>query len=91
MYALFNDVSWQHLICDGTPLRVITTASNVNDVTQTLALADGVPPVAGKPGRPREHPAALLGDKGDDSNPNRRDLRERRIQPVISRKGSPNI
>jgi len=85
--------SKHHLICDGngTPLKVITTAANVNDVTQTLALVDGVPPVAGKPGRPRRRPDALLGDKGYDSNPNRRELRRRRILPVISRKGAPNI
>ncbi|MFJ4633497.1 hypothetical protein [Streptomyces sp. NPDC088847] len=40
------------MICDGrgTPLKVITTAANVNDVTQTLALVDGIPPVAGRPG-----------------------------------------
>ncbi|MEU8591594.1 IS5 family transposase [Streptomyces sp. NPDC048664] len=82
-----------HLICDGrgTPLKVITTAANVNDVSQTLALVDGIPPVAGRPGRPRRRPDALLGDKGYDSNPNRDELRHRRILPVISRKGSPNI
>ncbi|WP_328893983.1 transposase [Streptomyces sp. NBC_00236] len=82
--------SKHHLICDGrrTPLKVITTAANVNDVTQTLALVDGIPPVAGRPGR---RPEALLGDKGYDSNPNRGELRHRRILPVISRKGSPNI
>ncbi|WP_413252951.1 transposase [Streptomyces brevispora] len=34
---------------------------------------------------------ALVGDKGYDSNPNRDALRHRRILPVISRKGSPNI
>ncbi|CAL9641458.1 IS5 family transposase [Streptomyces sp. enrichment culture] len=85
--------SKHHLICDGrgTPLKVITTAANVNDVTQTLALVDGVPPVAGRPGRPRRRPEALLGDKGYDSNPNRDELRKRRILPVISRKGSPNV
>ncbi|MEV6005115.1 transposase, partial [Streptomyces griseomycini] len=61
------------MICDGrgTPLKVITTAVNVNDVTQALALVNGVPPVAGRPGRPRRRPEALLGDKGYDSNPNR--------------------
>ncbi|MGA5206712.1 transposase [Streptomyces variegatus] len=76
------------LICDGrgTPFKVITTAANVNDVTQTLALIDGIPPVAGRPGRPRRRPEALLGDKGYDSNPNRDELRRRRILPVISRK-----
>ncbi|MFF2140746.1 IS5 family transposase [Streptomyces sp. NPDC058193] len=85
--------SKHHLICDGrgTPLEVITTAANVNDVTQTLALVDGIPPVAGRPGQPRRRPEALLGDKGYDSNPNRDELRRRRILPVISRKGSPNI
>ncbi|MER6775003.1 IS5 family transposase [Streptomyces bacillaris] len=85
--------SKHHLICDGrgTPLKVITTAANVNDVTQTLALVDGIPPVAGRPGRPRRRPKALLGDKGYDSNAHRHELRHRRILPVISRKGSPNI
>lgn len=66
------------------------TAANVNDVTQTLALVDGIPPVAGRPGRPRRRPEALLGDKGYDSNPNRDELRKRRILPVISRKGAPD-
>lgn len=50
-----------------------------------------MPPVAGKPGRPRRRPDALLGDKGHDGNPNRRELHRRRILPVISRKGAPNI
>ncbi|MGV9549072.1 transposase family protein [Streptomyces ardesiacus] len=68
--------SKHHLICDGrgTPLKVITTAANVNDVTQALALVDGVPPVADRPGRPRRRPEALLEDNGYGS-----------ILPVISR------
>lgn len=70
---------------------MITTAANVNDVTQTLDLVDGIPPVTGRPGRPRRRPEAVLGDKGYDSNPNRRQLRQRRILPVISRKGSRDI
>ncbi|MFJ1610938.1 transposase [Streptomyces sp. NPDC088253] len=85
--------SKHHLICGGKgiPFKVITTTANVNDATQTLALDDGIPPVAGKPGRPRRRPDELLGDKGYDSNPNRRELRKRRVLPVISRKGAPNI
>ncbi|MFH8758306.1 IS5 family transposase [Streptomyces atroolivaceus] len=85
--------SKHHLICDGrgTPLKVITTAANVNDVTQTLALVDGIPPVAGRHGHPRRRPESLLGDKGHDSNAHRDALRNRRVLPVISRKGSPNI
>ncbi|MFE0802567.1 IS5 family transposase [Streptomyces sp. NPDC058812] len=85
--------SKHHLICDGkgTPLKVLTTAANVNDITQTLVLVDGIPPVAGRPGRPRRRPDALLGDKAYDSRAVRRELRKRRIVPVISRRGAPNI
>ena len=39
----------------------------------------------------RAAPDSLLGDKGDDSNSHREELRQRRILPVISRKGFPNI
>lgn len=85
--------SKHHLICDGrgTPLHVVTTAANVNDITQTLALVDGIPPVAGRQGHPRRRPDAVLGDKAYDSRTVRRELRKRRIMPVISRKGAPNI
>ncbi|WP_425555325.1 IS5 family transposase [Kitasatospora arboriphila] len=85
--------SKHHLISNGggIPFHVITTAANVNDVTLTLALVDGIPPVAGRVGHPRKPPAALLGGKGYDSNPNRRELRRRGILPVISRRGEPDI
>ncbi|CAL9656566.1 IS5 family transposase ISBugl2 (plasmid) [Streptomyces sp. enrichment culture] len=85
--------SKHHLICDGkgTPLHVITTAANVNDITQTINLVDGIPPIAGRPGRPRRRPASVLGDKAYDSKAVRLELRRRRILPVISRKGAPNI
>lgn len=85
--------SKHHLVCGGggTPFKVITTAANVNDVTQAFALVDGIPPVAGRPGRPRQRPDTLLGDKGYDSNPNRRELHRRCILPTISRRGASNI
>ncbi|MER5452217.1 hypothetical protein ABT065_42415 [Streptomyces sp. NPDC002764] len=53
-----------------TALTIITNTANINDVTQTLALVDGIPPVASRPGRHRRRPDSLLGDKGNDSNPN---------------------
>lgn len=85
--------SKHHLICDGrgTSLKVITTAANVNDITQTLNLVDGIPPVADRPGRPRRRPEAVLGDKAYDSKAVRLELRRRRILPVISLKGAPNM
>ncbi|MFC7264679.1 transposase [Streptomyces lutosisoli] len=75
----------------GTPLHAITTAASVNDITQTLNLVDGIPPVTGRPGRPRRRPECLLGDMAYDSKAVRGELRRRRIMPVISRKGAPNI
>ncbi|WP_444968478.1 IS5 family transposase [Streptomyces phaeochromogenes] len=85
--------SKHHLICDGrgTPLHVITTAANVNDITQALALVDGVPSIAGRVGHPRRRPDSLLGDKAYDSKAVRQELRRRKIMPVISRKGIANI
>ncbi|GGK62291.1 hypothetical protein GCM10010094_23650 [Streptomyces flaveus] len=47
--------------------------------------------MAGRPGHPRRRPDAVLGDKAYDSKAVRRELRRRRIQPVISRKSAPNI
>lgn len=70
---------------------MITTAANVNDITQTINLVDGIPPIAGRPGRPRRRPESVLGDKAYDSKAVRLELRRRRILPVISRKGAPNI
>ncbi|MET7485415.1 transposase [Streptomyces sp. NPDC005538] len=82
--------SKHHLMCDGrdTAFHVITTAADVNDITQTLDLVDGIPPVAG---RPRRRPESVLGDKAYDSLAVRREPRCRRLLPVISRKGAPNI
>ncbi|MFJ1643113.1 MULTISPECIES: transposase [unclassified Streptomyces] len=81
--------SKHHLICDGsgTPLEVITTTANVNDITQTDNLIDGIPPVAGRPGRPRRRPESILGNKAYDSKAVRRKRRRRRILPFISLKG----
>ncbi|MEV2236313.1 transposase [Streptomyces phaeochromogenes] len=84
--------SKHHLTCDGrgTPLKVITTTPNVNDATQTLALIDSSPPVAGHPDQPRRHPEALLEDKSYDCDPNREELHKRRILPGSPRNGAAN-
>jgi transposase len=47
-----------------------------------------VPPVAGKPGRPRRRPDRLIADRGYDHDSHRRLLRERGITPVIARRKS---
>jgi transposase len=82
--------SKHHLVTDanGIPLATILTAANRHDVTQLLPLADAIPPIAGKVGRPRQRPDAVQGDRGYDSEPHRQELRKRRITPILARRGT---
>jgi transposase len=61
--------SKHHIVCDGQglPLKVITTGGNVPDIAMAEALIGAIPPVAGRIGRPRSKPDAVLADKGYDS------------------------
>ena len=72
-------------------MKVITTGGNINDVSSALDLVDGIPPVAGRLGRPRRRPGALLADKGYDSDRLRRELARRRIVPIISYRGTKGV
>ncbi|GAB1333154.1 transposase [Streptomyces sennicomposti] len=85
--------SEHHLGCDGrgTPHHVVTTAADVDDITQTRNAVDGTPRVAGRPGLPRRRPESVLGDKAYDSRAVHRELRRCRIVPVVSREGVPNV
>lgn len=80
--------SKHHLIVDahGIPLLATLTAANRNDVTQLLPLVDGIAPVAGKVGRPRQRPEKVIADRGYDSDKHRRELWARGIKPVIARR-----
>jgi transposase len=80
--------SKHHVVCDGDglPLRVITTGGNVPDIAMAEALIAGIPPVAGRIGRPRSRPDAVLADKGYDSIAFRAYLKRRGILAVISQR-----
>lgn len=80
--------SKHHIVIDacGVPLAVILTPANRSDVTQLLVLVDTIPPVRGKPGRPRRRPDRVQGDRAYDSEPHRRELRRRGIEPVIAKR-----
>ncbi|HXY10256.1 MAG TPA: IS5 family transposase [Terriglobales bacterium] len=82
--------SKHHVLTDGqgVPLATATTAANVNEVTQLRRLVEAIPPVRGKPGRPRRRPDRLYGDRGYDSEPERRWLRRRGIEPFLARRGT---
>src|SRR5215211_4495626 len=82
--------SKHHLLVDasGIPLAWTLTGGNRNDVTQLIPLLDRVPAVRGQRGRPRNRPQRLVADRGYDHAPQRRQLRQRGIQPVIARRNT---
>ncbi|KID27776.1 DDE family transposase [Prauserella rugosa] len=82
--------SKHHLICEGggVPLAVTLTGGNRNDITQLIPLVDAVPLVRGRRGRPRRTPEAVVADRGYDHDKYRDLLRQRRIRPLISRRGT---
>jgi transposase len=79
-----------HVLTDagGVPLQTDITAANVPDVKELLPLVDSVPPVRGKPGRPRQRPEAAYADRAYDSEPHRQGLRGRRIEPHLARRNT---
>src|SRR4051794_41587569 len=80
--------SKHHLLVDATgiPLAWTVSGGNRHDVTQLISLLDRVPPVRGKPGRPRRRPDRLSADLGYDHDSHRRQLRRRGITPEIARR-----
>ena len=79
-----------HMLVDaaGVPLAVALTSGNRNDVTQLLPLVDGITPVAGKVGRPRQRPDRIVADRGYDHDSYWRELWRRGVKPVIAHRGS---
>ncbi len=71
---------------NGIPLAVKLTGANRHDVTQLLPLIKAIPPITGKIGRPQQRPAQVQGDRGYDSEPHRRMLRQKQIEPVLAKR-----
>jgi len=63
------------------------TEANRHDVNTVLPLVVEIPPVAGKPGRPKQKPAGLVADKAFDSAALRTLLRWLGIEPQIPKRG----
>ncbi|WP_373276211.1 IS5 family transposase [Actinopolyspora erythraea] len=82
--------SKHHLITDGggIPLATLLTGGNRHDITPLLPLVEKVPPVRGRRGRPRHKPEVLVADRSYDHDTYRHLLRQRRIHPLISRRGT---
>jgi transposase len=69
-------------------LAAVLTGANAHDVTQLLPLVDGIPPLRGKQGRPRRRPQRVQGDRGYDSEPHRKHLRQRKIEPILAKRNT---
>jgi transposase len=82
--------SKHHVITDaeGVPLQVHLTGANQHDSTETLPLIDDIPPIAGKPGRPKKRPKEAYADRAYDSEPHRKELRKRGITPHLARRNT---
>nr|WP_218924348.1 IS5 family transposase [Streptomyces sp. f51] len=82
--------SKHHVITDGhgTPLAVLLTGGNRNDVTQLMPLLDAIPPVRGRVGHPRRKPDSLFADRGYDHDIYRDQVRARGIVPAIARRNT---
>jgi transposase len=72
------------------PVGVRLDAANRPDVEQLLPLMDAVPPIRGKPGRPRRRFDVVQGDRGFDSEANRGGVRARGGEPLIARRRTPH-
>jgi transposase len=82
--------SKHHVVVDGhgIPLQVQLTGANRHDVTQLLPLLVNIPPVRGKPGRPRSLPDSAYGDRAYDSQPARDILAWLGIKPFLAKRGA---
>ena len=80
--------SKHHIITDGggIPLATTLTGAKAADVGQLEPLVDAIPPVRGKPGRPRSRPDRVYADRAYDSDPHRDRLRDKGIDPQIARR-----
>ena len=70
----------------GIPLVVTVTGANAADVTQLLPLVDNIPDLSGEEGDKPTKPKELYADRAYDSEPHRKELRDRGIDPKIPKR-----
>lgn len=67
--------------------RAVVDSSHV---TPLMPLLDAIPPVRGRPGKPRRKPQSIFADRGYDHDVYRDPVRARGIVPAIARRGTPH-
>lgn len=81
--------SKHHVVTEaqGVPLQVEVSAANAHDVTRFIPLIVNIPPVRGRPGRPRSRPESVYADRAYDSEPARAVVRWLGIEPFLAKRG----
>jgi transposase len=84
--------SKHHILTEaqGIPIVVRLTGANQHDVTQLIALVNGIPAIGGKPGRPLRRPECLYADRAYHSELHSILLRHKGIEPRIAQRGQPH-
>lgn len=72
----------------GVPLAATLTGGQRHDVTQLMPLVEAIPPVRGRPGRPRKRPEELYADRAYDFDKHRKLVQAKRIQPRFAERGA---
>lgn len=81
-----------HVATDGqgVPLAIEVSGANEHDITKLIPLIVNIPPVRGKPGRPRSRPDRVYADRAYDSEDARCLLRWLGIEPLLAKRGEPH-
>jgi len=84
--------SKHHVATDanGTPVAVILTGANRNDITQLLPLVETIPPIRGVRGTPLRKAGRIYANRGYDHDKYRRSLHAAGIPTSIARRGEPH-
>lgn len=82
--------SKHHIVTDanGVPLQIELSPANTHDLMGLLPLLVNIPPVRGKPGRPRSRPDEVYADRAYDSEPARGLLKWLGIEPHLAKRGT---
>jgi transposase len=66
------------------------TGANRNESLEAMNLVDDIPPIRGRPRRPRRKPEALYGDRQYGTPRNQQGLKERGIKDYLARQRTPH-
>ncbi len=78
----------QHVVVDaqGIPLAGDITPANTPEIKELLPLVDSAGPLEEETGEPQHRPKAAYADRAYDSEPHRKELRRRGIEPKLAKR-----